>query len=183
MLLDARARRPRPGLDDKVLTEWNGLMLATLAEAAGALQRPDWLHAALANGEFLITHLRGPDGRWTGSWQRDGGARHAALAADYAALVEAFIRLAEASGQRRWIAEARDCADQLLDRFWDVDKGGLFTTADDGERLIVRQKELLDNATPRPTPPPPMRSTGWRRSPASCATRTRPTRSCSCSPR
>ena len=147
-LLAARAERPVPALDDKVLTEWNGLMLATLAEAAAAHQRADWLAAAIANAEFLVEHLRRPDGGWYRSWQRDGGARHAALAADCAALVDGFTRLAEASGQRRWLEAARECADHLLDRFWDVDKGGLFTTAEDGERLIVRQKELLDNATP-----------------------------------
>lgn len=147
-LFEARARRPRPGLDDKVLAEWNGLMLAALAEAAATFGRSDWLAAAVQTGEFLVSTLRSPDGRWSRSWQRDGGARHAALAADHAALAEAFVRLAEASGQARWIEHARECADQLLDRFWDVERGGLFTTADDGEQLIVRQKDVLDNATP-----------------------------------
>ncbi|CAB4539639.1 MAG: DUF255 domain-containing protein [Actinobacteria bacterium] len=149
-LLARRTGRPRPGLDDKVLTEWNGLMLATLAEAALAFDRADWLDAAVANGEFLLRELRRPDGRWARSWQADGDprARHAALAADHAALVDAFTRLAEASGQARWIDHAREAADTLLDHFWDLDHGGLFTTADDGEQLVVRQKELMDNATP-----------------------------------
>ncbi len=147
-LFEARRRRPRPGLDDKVLAEWNGLFLATLAEAAAALDRPDWLAAAIANGEFLVDRLRRPDGRWHRSWQRDGGPRHEALAVDHAALLDAFTRLAEASGQARWIEVAQEHADHLLDRFWDVDNGGVFTTADDGEALIVRQKDLYDNATP-----------------------------------
>ncbi len=147
LLAHRRQRRP-PGLDDKVLAEWNGLMLATLAEAAGALQRSDWLAAALDCGEFLLGSLRSAAGRWRRSWQVAGGARHDALAADHAALVDGFTRLAEASGQARWIAEARSVADTLLDRFWDAERGGLFTVAEDGEQLIVRQKEVMDNATP-----------------------------------
>ena len=97
---------------------------------------------------FLLTRLRRPDGRWQRSWQADGGARHDALAADHAALVEAFVALAEATGEARWIDEARAVADTMLDHFWDDDNGGLFTTADDAEALVVRQKDLLDNATP-----------------------------------
>ena len=150
MLFAARSQRPRPGLDDKVLTEWNALMLATLAEAASLFGRADWLAAAEANGEFLWTELRTPDGRWRRSWQTDGEpqARHSALAADHAALVDAFTRLAEATGEARWIHRACDVADTMLDHFWDTDNGGLFTTADDAEQLVVRQKDLLDNATP-----------------------------------
>ncbi len=149
-LFQARSERRRPGLDDKVLTEWNGLMLASLAEAAAALDRDDWLDAAAANGRFLVEHLRQPDDRWHRSWQADGQppARHAGLAADHAALVDAFTRLAEATGDGAWIEHARRVADTMLDHFWDVDNGGLFTTADDGEQLVARQKDLMDNATP-----------------------------------
>jgi uncharacterized protein len=148
LLFAARETRLRPGLDDKVLTEWNGLMLATLAEAAAALGRADWLEVAVANGTFLVSELRDSTGRWKRSWQADGGARHDALAADHAAIVDAFTRLAEATGEARWIDEARSAADALLDRFWDPERGGLFTVAEDGEQLVVRQKDLLDNATP-----------------------------------
>jgi uncharacterized protein YyaL (SSP411 family) len=149
-LFDARATRRRPLLDDKVLTEWNGLMLASLAEAAAALERHDWLDAAVANGRFLVDNLRGADARWHRSWQADGQprARHAALAADHAAIVDAFTRLAEATGDGSWIEHARDAADTMLDHFWDVDNGGLFSIADDGEQLVARQKDLMDNATP-----------------------------------
>jgi len=149
-LLDARGRRRRPLLDDKVLTEWNALMLSALAEAAAAFDRVDWLAAAVDNGEFLLRELRGPDGRWHRSWHAEGvpRARHAALAADHAALVDAFTRLAEATGAARWIDEACTVADVLLDHFWDVANGGLFTTADDAEALVVRQKDLVDGATP-----------------------------------
>jgi uncharacterized protein len=149
-LFEARSQRRRPLLDDKVLTEWNGLMLASLAQAAAALDRADWLEAAVANGRFLVDNLCGADGRWHRSWQADGQpqARHAALAADHAALVDAFTRLAEATGDASWIDEARAVADTMLDHFWDVDNGGLFSIADDGEQLVARQKDLMDNATP-----------------------------------
>ena len=94
--------------------------------------------------------LRRPDGRWLRSWHADGEpkARHDGLAADYACLVDAFTRLAEATGAARWIDEARSVADTLLGHFWDEDNGGLFTTPDDGEVLVARQKDLFDNATP-----------------------------------
>jgi hypothetical protein len=146
----ARAARRRPGLDDKVITEWNGLMLASLAEAAAALDRSDWLDAAIANGRFLVDNLRTDDDRWHRSWHADGRppARHAALAADHAALVDAFTRLGEATGDGEWIDHARRVTDTMLDHFWDVDNGGLFSTADDAEQLVARQKDLMDNAMP-----------------------------------
>jgi uncharacterized protein len=149
-LFQARSERRRPGLDDKVLTEWNGLMLASLADAAAALDRSDWLDAAITNGRFLVANLRGDDDRWHRSWQADGipQARHAALAADHAALIDGFTRLAEATGDGTWIRHASDVADTMLDHFWDVDNGGLFSIADDGEQLVARQKDLMDNATP-----------------------------------
>ncbi len=149
-LHQVRQARPRPAIDDKVLTEWNALFLSTLCEAASLARRPDWLEAAIANGEFLWRELRGADGRWFRSWQAEGSppARHAALAADHAALVDAFTRLAETTGQARWLHAAIETADTMLDHFWDVEHGGLFTTADDAEELVARQKDLLDNATP-----------------------------------
>ncbi|MGZ4702945.1 MAG: thioredoxin domain-containing protein, partial [Ilumatobacteraceae bacterium] len=149
-LFEARCQRRRPGLDNKVLTEWNGMMLASLADAAAALERSDWLAAAVANGRFLVDNLRGDDDRWHRSWQADGSppARHAALAADHAALVDAFTRLAEATGDGGWIQQASRVADTMFDHFWDVDNGGLFSIADDAEQLVARQKDLMDNATP-----------------------------------
>ncbi|MGH9064438.1 MAG: thioredoxin domain-containing protein [Acidimicrobiales bacterium] len=147
-LLEARSTRVRPGLDDKVLTEWNAMFLATLAEAAGATGRQDWRVAATGLGEFLLGALRRPgDGRWLRSWQ-GGQARHLAYAADYAWLVDSFTRLAELTGRARWIEAATETADGLLGLFWDPDGGGLFTTGHDAERLIVRSKDLYDGATP-----------------------------------
>ncbi len=152
-LFQAREQRTRPGLDDKVLTEWNALMVATLAEAGAAADEPAWVAAAVQCADFLLDALRAADGTWMRSWQagdgdRPAAARHHAYAADHAALVDAFTRLAEATGEARWIAEARAVADTLLDRFWDHDKGGLFTTGEGSDAPIVRQKDFLDNATP-----------------------------------
>jgi uncharacterized protein YyaL (SSP411 family) len=152
-LFDVREGRVRPGLDDKVLTEWNGLLLATLAEAAAVRGRADWLAAAVANADFLLGALRRPDGRWLRSWQADADppARTLAFAADYGALLDGFTRLAEATGEARWIGEATAVADGLLDLFWDGERGGLFTTGRDGEALIARPKDVLDDATPSAT--------------------------------
>jgi len=150
LMFEARERRPRPGLDDKILTEWNALFLWALADAAAAFQRDDWKQAAIANGEFLLRELRDERGRWHRSWQANGSppSRHPALAADHAALVLAFQRLGELTGQARWVEAARATAETMLDQFWDPSQGGLYTTAEDAEGLIVRQKDLFDNATP-----------------------------------
>ena len=149
-LFDAREQRARPGLDDKVITEWNALMIASLAEAGTLLGEPSWVDAAADAARFLLDELRGDDRRWSRAWHTDGTprARHAALAADHAALLDAFTRLGEATGEAIWIYEAMDMADTLLDHFWDPGEGGLFTTPDDGEALVVRQKDLFDNALP-----------------------------------
>ncbi len=152
-LFQAREMRIRPGLDDKVLAEWNGLMLASLAEAALATSNHQWLAAATKNGRFLLANLRREDGRWLRSWQpghdgSGGRAQHLAFAADLAALTDGFTRLAEASGQARWVSAAIDCADQLLDLFWDDERGGVFTTGRDADELICRPKDLADNAIP-----------------------------------
>ncbi len=147
-LFEAREKRVRPGLDDKVLAEWNGLFLSALAEAAAATGRADWLADARTNAEFLLHELRRSDGRWLRAWQGGRPGRHLALAADYAALVDGFTRLAEATGEARWIAWAEDTADGMIRLFWDDEAGGLFTTGSDAERLITRSKDLVDNAVP-----------------------------------
>ena len=147
-LLEHRATRVRPGLDDKIVTEWNAMFAATLAEAGAAFDRADWVDEAERVARFLIAELRRDDGRWMRAWQRDSGARHLAYAIDYAHLVDAFTRLAEATGRAAWIAEARAVADAMLELFWDDADGGVFTTGRDGEQLLVRNKDVFDGATP-----------------------------------
>jgi uncharacterized protein YyaL (SSP411 family) len=152
VLAAARAQRPRPGLDDKVLTEWNALWVAAAAEAGMLLDRPEWVAEAQRTAEFLLDHLRGaPDdgrpARWLRSWQRHGGARHLAYGADHTALAMAFLTLYQATGRQRWLAEAVSTADELLRLFWDS-SGGIFTTGSDAEALLVRPRETTDGATP-----------------------------------
>ena len=129
-----------------MLLAWNGLFLRSLAEAAAAFQRDDWMDAARTNARFLLTELRRDDGRLLRSWQ-DGRANHLAYAEDYAALLEALVTLAEVDDVA-WLADARWVADELVRLFHDDEGGGFFTTGVDAESLIVRPKEYQDNATP-----------------------------------
>jgi len=142
-LLAHRARRVRPGLDDKVLLGWNALFLDALTEAAAAFERDDWMQAARANARFLLSELRRPDGRLLRSWR----APYLAYAEDYAALTEALVTLAERDDVA-WLVEACRVADALIETFVDADEGGFFTTGDDAEQLVVRPKDLFDDATP-----------------------------------
>ncbi|NCV96820.1 MAG: thioredoxin domain-containing protein, partial [Acidimicrobiia bacterium] len=148
LLLAARNTRHRPGLDDKVILEWNALMIASLCEAAAALHNDEWARAAQRAGEFMATTMRRADGRWLRTWHRAATPKHLAMAADLANLIDAFTRLYELTGTARWVHLAREAADQLIAHHHDATEGGFFTTPDDGERLIVRQKDLIDNATP-----------------------------------
>jgi uncharacterized protein YyaL (SSP411 family) len=147
LLFERREARVRPGLDDKVLLGWNALFLRALAEAAAALGRDDWMEAARTNARFLLANLRRDDGRLLRSWQAGGGARHLAYAEDHAALLEALLTLAEVDDVA-WLAEARTVADALVELFADPDGAGFFTTGADAEALIVRPKDLMDNAIP-----------------------------------
>jgi uncharacterized protein YyaL (SSP411 family) len=138
-----RDTRVRPGRDDKVLLGWNALMLDALAEAAAALDREDWMAAARTNAAFLLKELRTADGRFLRSWR----APYLAYAEDYAALLGALLTLTERD-DAAWLADARAVADEMLRLFHDDDNGGFFTTGHDAERLIVRAKDVLDDATP-----------------------------------
>ena len=151
-LFHHRERRIRPGLDDKVLTGWNGMFLQALAEAAAALGRDDWMEAARANARFLLDELRRPDGRVLRSWQADAApgpdgrrARHLGYAEDYAALLGALVSLAEVDDVA-WLTPAGEIAAGLCDLF--ADPGGFYTTGTDAEALITRPRDVFDNATP-----------------------------------
>ena len=145
-----RAQRPRPGLDDKVLLEWNAMMLSSLCEVASAFSDETLTAAAVKNARFLVDNLRDGSGTWRRSWQSDAQprARHSALAHDLAHVVDAMVRMYELTAMHEWLAVARDTAQQLMDSFWDGENGGFFTVSATAEQLIVRQKDLMDNATP-----------------------------------
>ena len=146
-LAEVRSRRVRPGLDDKVLTEWNAMMCATLAEASLAAGRADWMEGAARIASELLESSRLPGGRVLRT-PAGGGAPILGYATDLAWLVEACVRLSEASGDAAWLAPAAEVADQLLELFVDGETGGLFSTGSDAEALVVRPRELFDNVTP-----------------------------------
>ncbi len=147
-LYDIRARRVSPGLDDKVLTAWNGLMLAAYAEAGRALDRVDYTAIAVRNAEFLHANLRRDDGRLLRSWKAGVGARLNAYLEDYAYLADGLLALYRTTFATRWFAWARELADLMLQHFRDEENGGFHDTSDDHEELLHRPKDVQDNATP-----------------------------------
>ena len=146
-LLAVRNRRIHPGLDDKVLANWNGLAIDTLAVAAGALDEPRFLEAATRAAEFIWTKMRREDGRLWHTW-RHGVAGGDAFLDDYASLIRAFVTLYETTFDERWIDRAITLAETMLAHFADLEQGGFYFTADDHEQLIARQKQLSDDAVP-----------------------------------
>ncbi|HEV8678993.1 MAG TPA: thioredoxin domain-containing protein, partial [Stellaceae bacterium] len=147
LLLSARAPRVRPGLDDKVLADWNGLMIAALAEAGLAFDRPDWVALARRAFAFITGQMSGGDGRLRHSW-REGQARHPASVDDYANLCRAALALNEATGDAAYLTQARRWVAVLDRHHWDRAAGGYFFAADDTEDLIVRTKTAHDAAVP-----------------------------------
>jgi len=146
-LLAIRAERAQPFRDDKAIASWNGLLLAGLAEAARRLDRADWLEHAVALGEFLLRDLRGEDGRVLRS-VRDGRASGSGFVDDHANVVHGLIDLHVATGDPRWLLEARRIADLAIDLFADDARGGFFLAPRDGEELATRSKDLDDDPTP-----------------------------------
>jgi uncharacterized protein YyaL (SSP411 family) len=146
-LLAKRSERVRPGLDDKRLTSWNALMISALAQAGAALERSDYVAAAVACAEFLLRDMRDADGRLLRTW-KDDRAHIDAYLEDHAYLLEALITLYEATFDPRWYAEAQAMADTMIERFADAEHGGFFTTAANHRQGFARQKDLDDSPTP-----------------------------------
>jgi len=160
-LLSTRAARIRPGTDDKVLTSWNGLMLAVMAEAARVLTlelgsslptdqqvgrlQSKYYKLATRNAEFLLGVLR-PSGKLKHSW-RDGKTTDEVFLEDYAALILGLLELYQTDFNNKWFASAKKLADEMIELFEDPN-GGFFDTSKDGEVLLLRPKDLQDNATP-----------------------------------
>jgi uncharacterized protein YyaL (SSP411 family) len=145
-LYAVREQRVHPGLDDKILTAWNGMMLASLAEAARVLDRADYRDAAVKNAEFLLSKLTRDDGRLLRTY-KDGEAKINGYLEDYANLIDGLLELYQTTFDERWFVQARRLADRVLEHFAAED-GGFFDTSDDHERLIVRPRNMQDNATP-----------------------------------
>jgi len=146
LLLERRTKRVRPGWDDKVLADWNGLAIAALTHAARVFERPDWLKAAAAAFGFVLQHME-EDGRLAHSW-RTGQAKVQGMASDYANMIWAALRLLQATNEPAFLAAAERWCTTLDRHFWVADAGGYAFTADDTADVIVRMRGAHDDATP-----------------------------------
>jgi uncharacterized protein YyaL (SSP411 family) len=146
-LFTVRERRVHPSKDDKILTDWNGLMIAAFARGAQVLDEPKYAETARRSVDFIFKNLRTQDGRLLHRY-REGQATIKAHADDYAFLVWGLIELYEATFDVKYLQTALDLNSDLIEHFWDVGNGGFFFTADDAEALLVRQREVSDNAIP-----------------------------------
>ncbi|HEX8650286.1 MAG TPA: thioredoxin domain-containing protein [Pyrinomonadaceae bacterium] len=145
-LFDVRERRVKPGRDEKVLTAWNGLMLASFAEASAILERGDYRDVAERNAQFVLDNLRRD--RLLLRTYKDGQARLNGYLEDYAFFADGLLALYEATGELRWLEEAIAITERMVEEFWDEREGGFFYTGKSHEELIVRSKDYMDNATP-----------------------------------
>ncbi len=147
-LFAVRAQRIWPGLDDKILTAWNGLMLAAFAEAGRVLKRDDYLAAAVKNADFLHATMRTDAGRLLRTWKAGNAAKYNAYLEDYAYLADGLLALYQATFDVRWFEWAQELTDMMMTHFQDSENGGFYDTSDDHETLLYRPKSLQDNATP-----------------------------------
>lgn len=145
-LFEAREKRIKPFCDEKVLTAWNGLMLAAFAEASAILDNNDYFEIARNNAEFILSEMQ-KDGYLLRSW-KDGVAKLNAYLEDYANFADGLIELFQVSGEAKYLEEAKRLADLMITEFWDEENGGFFFTANNHEELVVRSKDFYDNATP-----------------------------------
>ncbi|MEZ4513624.1 MAG: thioredoxin domain-containing protein [Chloroflexota bacterium] len=148
ILYAARARRVWPGLDDKVLTSWNGLMLAAFAEAGRLLNRPDYTAVAVQNASFLYRVMRGENGRLFRTWKAGAQPKYNGYLEDYAYLADGLLALYHTTFDEKWYVWARELADLMLTHFADEATGGFYDTSDDHEQLLHRPKDVQDNAVP-----------------------------------
>ena len=147
LLFQARNKRVHPHKDDKILTSWNGMMIAALAMGGRILDNPRYTNAAEKAYQFIIGHLQREDGRILARF-RDGHSGILGYADDYAFLTWACIELFETTSKTRYLKKAIELNEQLMEYFWDKENGGLFLCGKDGEQLIVRPKEIFDGAAP-----------------------------------
>ncbi|MCJ7547341.1 MAG: thioredoxin domain-containing protein [Deltaproteobacteria bacterium] len=146
-LLEARAKRVRPHKDDKILTDWNGLMIAALAKGDQVFDEPRYAEAARQSADFILTRLVDARGRLYHRY-RDGEAAIEAFLDDYAFLCWGLIELYEATFETSYLQKALDLNAMMLKYFWDRERGGFYFTADDADRVLVRKKEIYDGAVP-----------------------------------
>lgn len=141
-----RETRIKPFRDEKVLTAWNGLMLAAFAEASAIFQNEEFLEVAKKNADFILENLRENE-YLLRTWKNGTGKLNAYLE-DYANFADGLIELFQVSGEAKYLKEARNIADKMIAEFWDAEQGGFFFTGENHEELLVRSKDFYDNATP-----------------------------------
>ena len=146
-LLAARNKRPRPHLDDKILVDWNGLMISSFAFGSRVLEEPRYSQAAEAAARFILKTLVRQDGRLLHRY-RGGEAGILGTLEDHAFFIHGLIDLYEATFNPVYLAEAKRLTQEMDRLFWDEKKGGFFLTGQDAEKLLVRQKEIYDGAIP-----------------------------------
>ncbi len=146
-LFAVREKRVHPHKDDKVLTDWNGLMISALAKAYQAFGEPKYLEAAKKAAGFVLTKLRTEDGKLLHRY-RDGESAITAKVEDYAFMIMGLIDLYEASFEVDYLKTAISLNDDFIDHFWDKKAGGFYFTSDYGEKLLIRSKEIYDGAIP-----------------------------------
>jgi len=146
-LFAEREQRPKPLRDDKAIASWNGLALAALAEAGRRLERADLVDAACACAEFVLGPMSTREGRLFRTWRTDQ-AKHVGVLEDYADVANGLYELHVATGEPRWLEEARRLALLAVELFADEERGGFFLTPVDGERLVSRKKDFDDHPTP-----------------------------------
>ncbi|MEU1912085.1 thioredoxin domain-containing protein [Streptomyces massasporeus] len=147
-LLAARAERPAPGRDDKVVAAWNGLAIAALAETGAYFDRPDLVEAAVAAADLLVRLHLDEQARLTRTSKDGHTGANAGVLEDYADVAEGFLALASVTGEGVWLEFAGFLLDHVLARFTDPESGSLYDTASDAERLIRRPQDPTDNAAP-----------------------------------
>ena len=142
-----RNERPRPNLDDKILTDWNGLMIAALAKGARALGSYRYRRKAVQTANFVLREMRTDEGRLLHRY-RGGEAAIQAHVDDYAFLIWGLLELYETTFRVKFLEEALELQNSMIELYWDSQEGGFFFTARDAEKLIVRQKEIRDGSYP-----------------------------------
>jgi hypothetical protein len=146
-LFEDREKRIHPLKDDKILTSWNGFMIAALAKGAQAFDAPEHAELAARAADFVLENLRDDNGRLLRRY-RDGEAGIPGYCEDYAFFVWGLIELYEATFESRYLEQALALSEQMLELFWDSERGGLFSTGTDAEKLLIRPKEYGDGALP-----------------------------------
>jgi len=154
-VFEARYQRIRPGLDNKILASWNGLMLKGLCEAYRAFNNPEYLDIALKNSRFILNNLVNSNGRLSRIYKKnnslspgEGRGEATAFLDDYANVIDALIALYEVTFDEEWLTQAKNLTDKAVTHYYNPNNGIFFYTADDDEQLIARKSEIMDSVTP-----------------------------------